>query len=89
MESLAQLEHVPDVRNALADGQHRAVDAIAEIVADADGHDSATAVSAFYYVLLNGLIVTWLVESYTAPDGDQIAEAITSLAAPANRKRRT
>lgn len=88
MESLAQLEHVPDVRAALADGQRRAIDAIVQIVADACGHDSAPAVSAFYYALLNGLIMTWLVDPETAPDGDQIAEAITSLAAPATKKRR-
>lgn len=83
LESFGQLEHVPEVRHALADGQRRGIDAIAQIVADRHGYqdESAGAVAAFSYALLNGLIMTWLTDPDTAPDAEQIAEAITVLAA--------
>lgn len=89
MESHAQLEHVAEVRRTLAEAQPQAIEAIAEIVA---GHhvdpDSAPAVSAFYYALINGLAMTWLVDPDSAPDGAQIAEAIISLAAVPDEKHR-
>ncbi|RZS45064.1 TetR family transcriptional regulator [Herbihabitans rhizosphaerae] len=82
MERLAQLEHVPAVRESLADGQRRSIDTIAELFRDTHHLDDqdAHAVSALSYALLNGIMFMWLTDPETTPDAHTLRRALTALA---------
>lgn len=86
IENLAQVDHLPEVRGFLVRGQQQAVREIARWFQAADGtvdESSARAVGSFYYTLLSGLIVQWLIDPVSTPSGRDLAEALRTLAGQA------
>ena len=81
-ELLAQIDHHPTVRNAVAEAQQRARLGLAmlfhHIDPSVDGQQ-AHAVGSFYLALLPGVMAQWLIDPDEAPRGTDLAEAIRTI----------
>jgi AcrR family transcriptional regulator len=83
-ELLAQLDHAPDVRQAVADAQQRARLGLAALFHHLDpALDQRTAwvVGAFYLALLPGVMAQWLIDPEHAPSGHDLADALRTIVA--------
>lgn len=83
VENLAQIQHVPEVRQFLARAQQEAISETARMIESIDrtvDEKSARLVGSFYYTLLNGLIVMWLIDRESTPSGSDLASAILTIA---------
>jgi hypothetical protein len=83
-EMLAQLDHAPEVRRAVADAQERARVGLAALFHRIDPtHDerSAWAVGSFYLALLPGVMAQWLIDPEHAPSGGDLADALRTIVA--------
>ena len=81
-ETLAQIDHDPKVRNAVAEAQRRARLGLAmlfhHIDPSVDGQQ-AHAVGSFYLALLPGVMAQWLIDPDAAPRGRDLAVALRSI----------
>ena len=81
-EMLAQIDHDPKVRNAVAEAQQRARLGLARLFhgidPSVDGHQ-ARAVGSFYLALLPGVMAQWLIDPHEAPSGPDLADALRTI----------
>jgi AcrR family transcriptional regulator len=81
-EMLAQLDHAPEVRKAVADAQRRARLGLASLFHNLDptvDEKSAWAVGSFYLALLPGVMAQWLIDPEHAPSGRDLADALRTI----------
>ena len=79
MENLAQIDRIPVVAERLRAAQSGAVDGIAELLAaelPGLGDDDRRALAAYYFALVNGLAVVWLVDPSIVPSGAQLTRLL-------------
>ena len=79
MENLAQIDRIPVVAERLRAAQSGAVDGIAELLAEelpGLGDDDLRALAAYYFALVNGLAVVWLIDPSIVPSGAQLARLL-------------
>ena len=79
MENLAQIDRIPVVAERLRAAQDAAISGIAEMLADPlpsldDGERRALA--AYYFALVNGLAVIWLIDPSIVPSGGQLGRLL-------------
>jgi AcrR family transcriptional regulator len=83
-EMLAQLDHAPEVRTAVADAQQRARLGLAALFHHLDptlDQRSARVVGSFYLALLPGVMAQWLIDPEHAPSARDLADALRTIAA--------
>jgi AcrR family transcriptional regulator len=83
-EMLAQLDHAPEVRRAVADAQQRARLGLAALFHHLDpAVDQRTAwvVGSFYLALLPGVMAQWLIDPEHAPSARDLADALGTIVA--------
>jgi AcrR family transcriptional regulator len=81
-EILAQIDHDPQVRYAVAEAQQRARLGLAMLFHDIDpsiNGQQAHAVGSFYLALLPGVMAQWLIDPDEAPTGRDLAEALWTI----------
>lgn len=81
-EMFAQIEHVPEVQQALAESLKEACQGLgATFTTDNTRADAETAnaVGHFYQALLNGVMAQWLVDPSSAPSGADLAKALRAI----------
>jgi AcrR family transcriptional regulator len=81
-EMLAQIDHDPKVRNAVAEAQQRARLGLAMLFHDIDPSTNsrrARAVGSFYLALLPGVMAQWLIDPDEAPKGRDLADALRTI----------
>jgi AcrR family transcriptional regulator len=80
LDLVAQLDHLPGVRDHLRDGQPEARLGLAELFGyRADTRDAA-ALGSLLQILLGGLLMRWLVDPKDVPSGQDLADAVRALA---------
>jgi AcrR family transcriptional regulator len=83
-EMLAQLDHAPEVRKAVADAQQRARRGLAALFHDLDpaaDERLAWVVGSFYLALLPGVMAQWLIDPEHAPSARDLADALRAIVA--------
>jgi AcrR family transcriptional regulator len=88
IEILAQMDRVPGVREALAQGIQEGRLAWAALLLEIDPvaeERKAWVVGSFYQALLSGILVQWLIDPEHAPSGHDLAEALRIIAAGVSR----
>jgi AcrR family transcriptional regulator len=83
-EMLAQLDHAPEVRKAVADAQQRARLGLAALFHHLDpavDQRSAWVVGSFYLALLPGVMAQWLIDPEHAPSARDLADALRTIVA--------
>jgi AcrR family transcriptional regulator len=83
-EMLAQVDHAPEVRTAVADAQEQARLGLASLFHRIDptlDQRSAWAVGSFYLALLPGVMAQWLIDPEHAPSARDLTEALRTIAA--------
>jgi len=92
-EAFAQVDHVPVVQEALADGMEQgregAVEVFKEVGMFKETTDEATlrAVGSFYHALVTGVIAQLLVDPEHAPTGKDLADALRAIVATVHRDK--
>ena len=84
IEILSQIDRVPEVREALAQGIQEGRLAWASLLQGIDPETEkkkAWAVGSFYQALLSGILVQWLIDPEHAPSGHDLADALRIIAA--------
>lgn len=88
-ECLAQIDHAPEVRQALTEGLNLARTGFARLFHSIDAsvdEQSARVVGSFYQALLLGVMQQWLLNPESAPSGRDLAEALRIITADAKRE---
>jgi AcrR family transcriptional regulator len=83
-ELLAQLDHAPEVRAAVAEAQEQARMGLAGLFHHLDpalDEQKAWAVGSFYLALLPGVMAQWLIDPEHAPSGHDLAQALQTIVA--------
>jgi AcrR family transcriptional regulator len=83
-EMLAQLDHAPEVRQAVAEAQQVARLGLAALFHHLDpalDQRSAWVVGSFYLALLPGVMAQWLIDPEHAPSGHDLADALRTIVA--------
>ncbi|MGW7492584.1 TetR/AcrR family transcriptional regulator [Streptomyces sp. NPDC054786] len=81
-EAFTQIEHVPEVRQALARGLEEARVGIGETFAPGESQTderSVRAVGSFYQALLTGVMAQWLIDPENAPTGEDLSRALRTI----------
>ncbi len=84
IEILAQVDRVPGVREALAEGLQEGRLAWASLLQRIDPKvekRKAWTVGSFYQALLSGILVQWLIDPRRAPSGHDLTDALRVIAA--------
>jgi AcrR family transcriptional regulator len=84
VEILGQVDRVPGVREALAEGIQEGRLAWASLLQGIDpaaDQKTAWAVGSFYQALLSGILVQWLIDPRRAPSGHDLTDALRVIAA--------
>ena len=79
MENLAQIDRIPVVAERLRAAQAAAISGIAELLADplpSLDDDERRALAAYYFALVNGLAVIWLIDPSIVPSGGQLGRLL-------------
>ena len=79
MENLAQIDRIPVVAERLRAAQGAAITGIAELLADplpALDDDERRSLAAYYFALVNGLAVIWLIDPSIVPSGGQLGRLL-------------
>ena len=87
MENLAQIDRLPVVADTLRAAQQAAISGIAELLAESLPEldaEQRRALAAYYFVIVNGLAVIWLVDPAVAPSGKQLGQLLPAPAPPAS-----
>jgi AcrR family transcriptional regulator len=81
LEHLTHVSDAPDIRQRFATAVQPVVSELAGLLADLDDLDeqSARAVGSFYFTMLNGLVIRWLIDPESAPSGAEVALALRAL----------
>ena len=75
MENLAQIDRIPAVAERMRAAQRGAVDGIAELLAEPLPRATAEerqALAAYYFAVINGLAIVWLIDPSIVPTGDRL-----------------
>jgi AcrR family transcriptional regulator len=83
-ELLAQLDHAPEVRTAVAEAQEQARMGLAGLFHHLDpalDEQKAWAVGSFYLALLPGVMAQWLIDPEHAPSGHDLTQALQTIVA--------
>lgn len=75
MENLAQVDRIPAVAERMRAAQRAAVEGIAELLAEPLPHATEAerrALAAYYFAVINGLAIVWLIDPEIVPAGDQL-----------------
>lgn len=83
-EMLAQVDHAPEVRAAVADAQQRARLGLAALFHHLDptlDQHSTWVVGSFYLALLPGVMAQWLIDPEHAPSARDLADALRTIVA--------
>jgi len=78
MENLAQIDRIPAVGERMRAAQRGAVEGIAELLADPLPHATDAerrALAAYYFAVINGLAIVWLIDPSIVPAGDLLRRA--------------
>jgi AcrR family transcriptional regulator len=89
LEAYAQGEHVPEVRDQLAAGLQEGRLGLAQLFEGIDAETDPTrahVVGSFYQALMSGLVLQWLFDPERAPSGQDLAEALRTIAAGVSPK---
>ena len=85
LDMMAQIRHVPEIHDLLRGGLHAARTGN---VAMFEGVDESTVderqertLGAFYYSLIVGLVIQWLLDPDSAPTAEDLAESLRTIAA--------
>lgn len=81
-EILAQIEHAPDVRQALVGANSEAREGLAALFAGIDAAsdpETARVLGSLHQALLVGVMAQWLTDPETAPTGDDLITAMKTL----------
>ncbi|MGW7492654.1 TetR/AcrR family transcriptional regulator [Streptomyces sp. NPDC054786] len=81
-ETFAQIQHAPELRQALAEGLKQAR-GLAESFLTVDeriGDEALRAVGSFYQALLTGVMAQWLIDPDSAPTGRDLTLALHTIA---------
>src|SRR5947199_9103572 len=84
VESLAQAERSPELRQQLAGQYQRSRDALAEVVTASLGHAEGVdpqAVASFLMAVCDGLILQYLLDPEATPSGEQLADSLGAVLA--------
>jgi AcrR family transcriptional regulator len=87
MENLAQIDRLPVVADTLRAAQQAAISGIAELLAETLPEldaEQRRALAAYYFAMVNGLAVTWLVDPAGMPSGKQLGQLLPAPAPPAS-----
>jgi AcrR family transcriptional regulator len=81
LEIAGQLDRIPQLRQAIADGIQEARTVLASMAQppDADS-ERAQAVGSLHHALLTGVMVQWLADPDRAPSARQLTEALLTIA---------
>ncbi|MBO4273627.1 TetR/AcrR family transcriptional regulator [Microbispora triticiradicis] len=82
-ELIAQMDRLPELREAFATANRQAKLGLAALFEDLDpaaDPRKAMAVGAFYQALLGGMAAQWLVDPDEAPSATDLAEALRTIA---------
>jgi AcrR family transcriptional regulator len=84
LEVFGQIDRVPEMRKAIADGLQEGRFAWASLLQSLDpaaDERKAHAVGSFYQALLSGVLVQWLVDPERAPSARELTEALRTISA--------
>lgn len=83
-EVFAQVEHVPAVRQLLADAMEQGREGLGRMFHALDGEvaeESVRTLGSFYQALVTGVMAQWLVDPEHAPTGRDLADALRAIVA--------
>ncbi len=83
-EIVAQIDHVPEVRQVLADALQEGREGLALLFQQIDSAkdpQQAWTVGSFYQALLSGVMVQWMIDPQRAPSGHDLAQALRLIVA--------
>lgn len=86
LEVFAQIDRVPEMRQAISAGLQEGRIAWASLLQGIDAaveEEKARRVGSFYQALLSGVLVQWLVDPDPAPSAHELAEALKTIIANA------
>jgi hypothetical protein len=82
-ESFTQVDRLPEVRAFLIEGLRQARSAMAALFLGVDqstlDEQESRTVGSFYYALLNGVMVQWMIDPDSAPSACDLAEALRTI----------
>ena len=79
MENLAQIDRLPVVADRLRVAQSDAISGIADMLAEVLPElttEQRRALAAYYFALVNGLAVVWLIDPSVVPSGEQLGQLL-------------
>ncbi|GAA1904804.1 TetR/AcrR family transcriptional regulator [Streptantibioticus ferralitis] len=84
-ESFTQIDRLPEVRAFLTEGLRQARSGMAALFLGVEesalGEEELRTVGSFYYALLNGVMVQWMIDPDSAPSAHDLAEALRAISA--------
>ncbi|MEV6771994.1 helix-turn-helix domain-containing protein [Nocardia sp. NPDC051030] len=84
IEVLAQIDHVPSVRESLADALEHGRGGLSQLFGATDqqyDEPTARAVGSFYQALVTGVMVQWMIDPAHAPTGPDMTRALQAIVA--------
>ncbi|MGP4014210.1 TetR/AcrR family transcriptional regulator [Streptomyces sp. 4N124] len=82
-EAFPQIEHSPEIREALAKGMQEARAGLGESLlarlGEKNDERAARAVGSFFQALLTGVMAQWLIDPESAPTGQDLSRALLSV----------
>jgi AcrR family transcriptional regulator len=85
LDMMAQIRHVPEIHELLRGGLHAArtgnVAMFEGVDEDTVTPEQERALGSFYYCLVAGLVIQWLLDPDNAPTAEDLAEALRTIAA--------
>jgi AcrR family transcriptional regulator len=88
-EVFAQVDHVPAVRAAQAEGLSDARKVLGAMFADAAPVEGQSSVGSFYQALIIGVMAQWLIDPDNAPSGADLTEALRIIVGGAKAGTKT